>query len=120
MPQSILVTLILFLFAAPLIAGESHPDATPETIALPSGFSITPISAPNSRFELLNPRFFCFPRFIASGAIATAISPDQRTLLVLTTGFNRNKWIFGTWNFASQQYVFAMTFREVSPSKNRF
>jgi len=54
------------------------------------------------------------------GAAATAVSPDQRTLLVLTSGFNRNSDIFGNWNLkASQQYVFVYNIAAGRPERKQ-
>ena len=99
------IGLISISLAAQLLAAaEDQPYASPEGIMLPTGFAISPISAPESKFELLNPGLLNFPRFVASGATATAISPDQRTLLVLTSGYNRNNTVFGKTDAeASQQ-----------------
>lgn len=50
---------------------------------------ITPSAAPGSTFETLNPELPNYPAFRASNAVSTATSPDGRTLLVLTSGYNR-------------------------------
>jgi YVTN family beta-propeller protein len=57
--------------------------------ALPTGMSITPTAASGSKLLFLNPGLPGMPEFLADHPIATALSPDGRTLLVLTTGFNR-------------------------------
>ena len=51
--------------------------------------SITPTAAPGSKLLFLNPDLPTMPEFLADHPIATALSPDGRTLLVLTSGFNR-------------------------------
>jgi hypothetical protein len=108
MHRLIFIGLIsISLTAHSLAAAEDYSYASPEPIMLPTGFAITPMSAPESKFELLNPRLPNFPRFVASGAAAMAVSPDQRTLLVLTSGYNRNNNLLGKLDSqASQQYVF--------------
>ena len=57
---------------------------------LPDGQSITPTAAPGSTFTHLNPGLADFPDFAAGQAVTTAVSPDGKTLLVLTSGYNRN------------------------------
>ncbi|HET9838974.1 MAG TPA: bifunctional YncE family protein/alkaline phosphatase family protein [Candidatus Angelobacter sp.] len=57
---------------------------------LPTGMSITPAAAPGSRLIFLNPDLPSMPEFLADHPISTALSPDGQTLLVLTSGFNRN------------------------------
>src|SRR5438270_7583791 len=56
---------------------------------LPMGKRITPTAAPGAHFELQNPGLKDFPEFLAGQAISTAVSPDQKTLLILTSGFNQ-------------------------------
>src|SRR5262249_4893604 len=57
---------------------------------LPTGLRITADAAPGSRFEALDPHLPTRPGFVADHASATALSPDGSTLLVLTSGYNRN------------------------------
>ncbi len=55
----------------------------------PTGQTITPTAAPGARFEALNPDLPGDPGFTAGQASAMALSPDGKTLLVMTSGFNR-------------------------------
>jgi len=55
---------------------------------LPSGQYVTPNAVPNAIFQALNPGIQAVPWFVAGGAVSTALSPDGRTLAVLTTGYN--------------------------------
>jgi DNA-binding beta-propeller fold protein YncE len=57
------------------------------------GQQITPLAPPDSQFEPLNPGLTDKPDWLAGHAVTTVVSPDHKTLLVLTSGFNR---IFGT------------------------
>jgi len=50
---------------------------------------ITPLAVPNSRFETLNPDLPGMPEWLAGQAVTTVVSPDKKTLLVLTSGYNR-------------------------------
>ena len=51
--------------------------------------SITPTAAPGSTLQFLNPDLPGMREFLADHPIATALSPDGNTLLVLTSGYNR-------------------------------
>ena len=64
----------------PLLTGE----------LLPTGERITPRAMPGAKFETLNPNLEGLPDFTAGQASALALSPDRATLLVLTSGYNRN------------------------------
>ena len=57
-------------------------------LPLPSGQYITPTAATGSAFQTLNPNNPQYPSFRPDGAIATALSPDGKTLLVMTSGYN--------------------------------
>jgi DNA-binding beta-propeller fold protein YncE len=121
MPLSILIRLILMLLAATsVVATEASLYAASDSIMLPTGFVITPTSVPQSKLELLNPQLKDFPRFIASGAVATALSPDKRTLLILTSGYNRN---YNTCGASipedSQQYVFVYDITHNRPERKQ-
>src|SRR5215813_3290489 len=76
------------LFLASLLSGVSALAMAQE--ALPDGQVITPTAAPGAAFNSLNPGLADFPDFTAGQAVTTAISPDGTTLLVLTSGYNRN------------------------------
>ena len=51
--------------------------------------TITPLATPGSRFEALNPGLPGMPNWLAGQAVSTVVSPDKKTLLVLTSGYNR-------------------------------
>jgi hypothetical protein len=57
---------------------------------LPSGVRITPTAAPGALFEPLHPDLPMRPDCIAGQAVTTAVSPDGTTLLIVTSGYNRN------------------------------
>jgi len=57
---------------------------------LPTGMSITPTAARGSTFQPLNPDLPDLPQFTVDHPISTAVSPDGSTLLILTSGYNRN------------------------------
>jgi YVTN family beta-propeller protein len=54
-----------------------------------SGQHITPLAPTGATFEPLNPRQADNPQYLAGQAVTSIVSPDGKTLLVLTSGFNR-------------------------------
>ena len=61
----------------------SQPDV------LPTGATITPDAAPGAVFQTLTVNLPDYPDREVDGAQTTALSPDGKTLLVLTSGFNK-------------------------------
>jgi DNA-binding beta-propeller fold protein YncE len=53
------------------------------------GQQITPLAPQGSRFLPMNPDLPDNPDWLAGQAVTTVMSPDQKTLLVLTSGYNR-------------------------------
>ena len=51
--------------------------------------TITPLAAPGSRFQPMNPDLSDFPAWLAQDAAHCVVSPDGKTLAVLTSGYNR-------------------------------
>ncbi|MBV9276080.1 MAG: bifunctional YncE family protein/alkaline phosphatase family protein [Verrucomicrobia bacterium] len=91
-------------------------DAHAEGTFLPTGQIITPTAIPNSQLTYLKPGFTDAPQFIASGGISSLVSPDQKTLLVLTSGYNLTTDSQGNAiNDASQEYVFVYDISSHSP-----
>ena len=60
-----------------------------DPIQLPNGLAITPDAAPRSVVTPLNPGMPGRPDVTLSQAVTTSLSPDGKTLLVLTSGYNR-------------------------------
>ena len=74
---------------------------------LPTGQSISPLSAPGAKIVDLNPGLTELPDFVAGGGITTVLSPDQKTLLALTSGYNLVSVTTGDKkSLDSDQYVF--------------
>jgi YVTN family beta-propeller protein len=59
-----------------------------DVVGLPTGTTMTPDAAPGSVLFALDPHVASAPELRASNAVALAVSPDGRTLLVLTAGYN--------------------------------
>ncbi|HZZ86918.1 MAG TPA: beta-propeller fold lactonase family protein, partial [Caulobacteraceae bacterium] len=86
-------------------AGSAALAETPQFT--PTGQFITPAAAPGAIFQPLNPGIADDPSYTAGQASAVALSPDGRTLLILTSGFNRAYAPDGQLRPSlSQEYVF--------------
>lgn len=66
---------------------------------LPTGQAITPLAARGTTVEPLNPHLAGHPEFTADHAVSLAVSPDGKTLLALTSGFNKLADISGDFVF---------------------
>ena len=93
-----------------LVTGES----------VPSGVEITPSVARGALFQTLNPDLPTRPDFVAGQAVTSVTSPDGKTLLVLTSGFNRNNGPTGARvPGESNEYVFVYDISGQTPVKRQ-
>ena len=84
---------------------------------LPTGMTITPMAAPGSFYVPLNPGLADFPNYVAGQPVTTALSPDGKTLLVLTSGYNRMNDISGREvKRDSNEYVFVFDVSQDKPA----
>src|SRR5262249_37929158 len=112
-----LAAILALSFGDTIAAAAAGPI---EGERLPTGQRITPLAAPGARLESLDPGLPEFPDFRAGGAVALALAPDGRTLLVLTSGYNRNFGADGRLaREASNQYVFVYDVGEGAPVKRQ-
>jgi YVTN family beta-propeller protein len=58
------------------------------TTLLPTGQDVTPMAVPGSVAQLLNPKLPAYPNFVAGEAVRSQLSPDGKTLAVVTAGQN--------------------------------
>jgi DNA-binding beta-propeller fold protein YncE len=87
---------------------------------LPTGQRLTPDAAHGAIFQALNPDLPTLPDFTAGQASAATLSPDRRTLLILTTGFNSNFGADGKQVPAlSNEYVFVFDVSGAAPVKRQ-
>ena len=104
-----------WIAAIGLLAGQ----AAAADIA-PTGQALTPTAAPGAVFQPLNPGLAGDPSFTAGQASALAVSPDGKTLLILTSGFNR---VYGPdGKFVadrSNEYVFVYDISGAAPAKRQ-
>jgi len=78
------------LAAALAVATTIAGSAAYAQVVLPTGATITPNAAPGSVFQKLTIPLPDFPNYTPDGAESTAVSPDGKTLLILTSGYNLN------------------------------
>ena len=91
---------------------------------IPTGVQITPNAAPGSTFQPLNPGLVSDPRFTVGQAVTTAVSPDGKTLLILTSGYNSENFTAGpnagkTNPAESNEYVFVFDISTGKPSQTQ-
>src|SRR5258706_8028650 len=72
---------------------------------------IPPLDAKGSMFQTRNPGLASDPTFTVGQAVSTAVSPDGKTLLILTSGYNSQNFTSGAnagnTNLAeSHEYIF--------------
>src|SRR5260221_9096188 len=114
---------VLVLDCLPLLAtgpqkGSHAPPPSQES--LPTGMSITPMAVKGSTFQSLNPDLPDLPQFTVDHPITTAISPDGNTLLILTSGYNRNNDAKAKAIPAqTSEYVFVFDLRGSAPIKQQ-
>lgn len=86
---------------------------------IPTGMTITPTAAAGSVFQALNPGLVNHPDFTADHAVDMAVSPDGKTLLVLTSGYNRLNNEAGRIVEESNEYVFVYDLSNGNPEKKQ-
>ena len=103
-----------------LAAWSLGAGAKAEPQFTPAGQAITPTAAAGALFQPLNPDLADLPGFTAGQASALALSPDGRTLLILTSGFNRNFGKDGDYIAGqSNEYVFVYDVSGATPVKRQ-
>ncbi len=79
------IAAMAFVFAGVAVAQQK---SSPDVEQLPTGASITSTAAPGSRLDILKPGFHGHPDRAAGDAVSIATSPDGKTMLILTSGYN--------------------------------
>jgi YVTN family beta-propeller protein len=118
-PAWVVVAGMAFVFLLPssLASGQEKSGAA-HAEKLPTGMSITPEAARGSKLQYLNPDLPGMPEYLADHPIATALSPNGNTLLVLTSGYNRVSDIKAKpVTELSNEYVFVYDARQNPPAK---
>jgi DNA-binding beta-propeller fold protein YncE len=109
-----------------LMSSDARLTATADTRGepIPTGVRITPRAAPGSRFVPLNPDVADDLSFTADHAATTAVGPDGKTLLVLTSGYNSQNFTSGPHQGSpdpalSNEYVFVYDISNGHPLKQQ-
>jgi YVTN family beta-propeller protein len=98
----------------------SPQAAEPTREVLPTGLAITPQAPRGVKYFPLDPHLPEFPSFVAGQPVTIAPSPDGKTLLVLTSGYNRNNGPKGRRvRSASNEYVFVYTVANDMPRQSQ-
>ena len=122
------VAMLSMLSPAFLLAQDKDDDDTPSTAGaqvLPNtGQLLTPLAPKLARFEMLNPDLADNPNYVAGQAVTTVTSPDRRTLLILTSGYNLFNYTDGANagsqnNADSNEYVFVYDISKPLPVKKQ-
>src|SRR5579872_4790114 len=77
------------------ILGSAWTAWAADPTQLPNGFSITPLAAPHSVLSTLNPHLDGKPDYALAQPVSTSLSPDGKLLLVLTSGYNKERGVKG-------------------------
>ncbi len=89
------------------LASASAFAAKPPHMVISTGQFITPTAAPGSVFGPLNPNIPSEPDYVVGQAETTLVSPDGKTMLILTSGYNLNQLPNGqTDPLTSTEFVF--------------
>lgn len=106
------LSLVLILARPASAAGNSA--------FVPTGMRITPTAAKGSIFQPLNPGLANYPDFVVGQAVATTVSPDGNTLLILTSGYNLNNDPSGNFDpSGSNEYVFVYDISSNTPQQKQ-
>lgn len=120
--------LVAILTPAGLFAqkdGDDGDEAPVSAQTLPNtGQTLTPLAPRHARFEMLNPDLPDNPTFLAGQAVTTVTSPDRKTLLILTSGYNSLNFTSGpkagSQNDAdSNEYIFVFDISTPLPVKKQ-
>jgi DNA-binding beta-propeller fold protein YncE len=83
---------VALLAAATLLSvsvnAQRDHDQDGNATLTPPGLSITPTALPHAVQQELNPGLANYPKFVAGEAIKAVVSPDGKTLAILTAGMN--------------------------------
>jgi YVTN family beta-propeller protein len=104
---------VVFVSMAATAQQKKHVAAGEE---LPTGMRITPLAARGSMLQPLNPGLPDLPAFTVDHPISTDVSPDGNTLLILTSGYNRNNDARGKAIPAqTSEYIFVFDIQQAKP-----
>lgn len=102
-----------------LLATTGFGTAFAKSEFIPTGMKITPTAARGAVFQTLNPDLPSRPEYLADHAVDMASSPNGKTLLVLTSGFNRMNNLAGRVAEESNEYIFVYDITSGAPVKKQ-
>jgi len=111
--HAFVASVLAFTLTAPALqaVGQILPN---------TGQRITPLAPRAAGFEPLNPSLSDSPGYLAGQAVSTVVSPDGKTLLILTSGYNLLNNAAGSRNTAdSTQFVFVYDISDNLPVKKQ-
>ena len=107
-------SLLLASVAAVALTGAARASQSSGPLA--DGDVISPKSLPGDVFQPLNPHIPGYENYTAGQAVSTAVSPDGKTLLILTSGYNLlENESGGNIPAASNEYVFVYDISKDKP-----
>jgi len=83
------VALVLAGSASISLADDNNGNGSGR-VQISTGAYITPLAAPGSKFQLLKAPLPGYPDYVVDHAQTSVLSPDGRTMLLLTSGYNQN------------------------------
>ena len=89
------------LFAAPSAFAQLN-SGQPQILS--TGQRITPLVPSGASYLQLNPGLANAPDYTVGQAVSTVVSPDQKTLLILTSGYNL--WSYASGGLSNSEFVF--------------
>src|SRR5258708_17869205 len=81
-------TLLVFVGLANAQRSAKLDDDDDKKSSTPPGLYITPTALANAVQQELNPGLTNYPDFVAGQAVKAVVSPDGKTLAILTAGMN--------------------------------
>jgi YVTN family beta-propeller protein len=115
MKTLLLRAVVAIALLSPAWTISAAQQAIPNT-----GQKITPLAPAGSQFEQLNPGFRDNPEYAAGQAVTSLVSPDGKTLLVLTSGYNLVDSASGAAVAdESTQFVFLYDISQERPQKKQ-
>ncbi|WP_409071734.1 beta-propeller fold lactonase family protein [Burkholderia ubonensis] len=97
------------VMSAVLLASPARADGfgAADAARVPSGQFVTPLAVRGAVQQFLNPGLPAYPHFVAGEAVRSQLSPDGKTLAIITAGQNSLYRPDGTVDTAnSTQYIF--------------
>ncbi len=79
---------LLVLTALPMLADSRDEHDHAQKSATAPGLFITPLALDDAVQQVLNPGLANYPSFVAGEAVKAVVSPDGKTLAILTAGMN--------------------------------